>query len=220
MHQVAHGFVVALTRYRDDAQNELAKFETRLKAAVQTHASTSHKQRREALLSSKVAVAKPDVSAQSKAANESLLRTRNLMVRELRRVSEASSVLKDDSERLKDVGGEYQSYSSSLKVSQKLLVNMQRRERTDELLMYAGLGFFLCVVAYIVQRRFLPFVAPFAWLVQTVAQLVYGAVEKISSAEAREAVPVAAAAASAAAAEVLDPVKLAANLTELVKDGL
>jgi len=91
------------------------------------------------------------LAAQSKAANESLFRTRALMVRELTRMSEASKILKDDSEILRDVGGEYSNYSSSLKMSQKILINMQRRDQTDRMLMYFGLTFFLCVVAYIVQ---------------------------------------------------------------------
>ena len=135
-------------------------------------------------MSFKANAAKPDVAAQSQAATDSMRRTRNLLVRELTRVAEASAVLKDDSERLKDVGGEYASYAHTLGASRKILLNMQRRERTDELFMYLGLAFFICVVAFIVQRRLMPFVAPVAWLVERLAWLVYGAVEKVSAADA------------------------------------
>jgi hypothetical protein len=91
------------------------------------------------------------------------------MVADLARVNEVSSVLLADSEKLRDVGGEYTQYGSSLKTARDLLKTMQRRENTDKILLGFGFLFFILVVLYILKRRLLPFFSPIAWLIETIA---------------------------------------------------
>ena len=164
-------------------QNELETLESKFRADISDDAmrqAASYASKRAALLSSKESqhrqdvLGRADLLAQSKDANESLIRTRNLMVKELSRVNEVNAVLLADSEKLRDVGGEYTQYGSTIQTSQNLLKNMQRREKTDRLLLGFGFLFFLLVVAYILKRRLLPFFSPVAWLVEQLAKYSTG----------------------------------------------
>jgi hypothetical protein len=165
---------------------ELEKYEKKLRAYVQLQATQSHVHRREALLSNHNLAASKDSAARNQAANESLIRTRALVLQELNRLAEANKVLKTDGVILGGVGGEYAKFGTTLKVSQKLVMNMQRRDQTDQLLMYLGLVFFLCVVAYIVQRRLMPFFSPIAWLVEQLAYFVAWVLKAVSSSSSEE----------------------------------
>ena len=159
-------------------QAALARLETKFRADISDSAMRSaatYANKRVALLSSKQSqrrqdvLGRADLLAQSRDANESLIRTRNMMVKELSRVNEVSTVLLADSEKLRDVGGEYTQYGSALKTSRDLLKTMQRRENTDRMLLGFGFLFFILVVLYILKRRLLPFFSPIAWLIETLA---------------------------------------------------
>lgn len=113
-----------------------------------------------------------DLLAQSRDANESLLRTRDLIVGELARLGEVGKVLTDDSERIRDVGEEYNAYDGALNTAKGILKNMQRRENTDRMLLGFGLGFFVLVVLYILKRRLMPFFSPLAWLLEMVVNVL------------------------------------------------
>jgi hypothetical protein len=116
----------------------------------------------------KTVLGRADLLAQNNEATNSLVRTRALLVREVNRAVQTSEVLKESSEMLRDVGGEYNNYGHVVKKSSKLITNMQRRDATDKMLLYIGLGFFLLVVLYILKRRLLPLFSPIAYLVDLI----------------------------------------------------
>lgn len=159
----------------------LERLETKFRADLsdqEMRSAASYASKRAALLSSKESqhrkevLGRADLLLQSKDATESLVRTRDLMVKEIARANEVSSVLLADSEKLRDVGGQYTDYDASLKTARGMLKNMQRRENTDRLLLAFGFLFFLLVVAYILKRRLMPFFSPFAWLIEKVSVFV------------------------------------------------
>jgi hypothetical protein len=158
----------------------LEDLESKFRADVSDHAmrqAATYASKRVALLSSnqsqhrKDVLGRADLLTQSRDANESLARTRALMVRELDRVTEVNAVLMAGSEKLRDVAGEYVTYDSSLKTSRGLLKTMQRREATDRILVGFGVVFFLFVVAYILKRRLMPLFSPIGWLLEQLALL-------------------------------------------------
>jgi protein transport protein SEC20 len=162
----------------DKHQRVLDDLENKFRADVSDQAmrqAANYASKRAALLTSrdsqhrKEVLGRADLLFQSRDANESLVRTRDLMVKELSRVNEVNAVLLADSEKLRDVGGEYTTYDSALKTSRGMLKTMQRRENTDRMLIGFGLLFFLLVVAYILKRRLLPFFSPIGWLIEKVA---------------------------------------------------
>lgn len=116
-----------------------------------------------------------DLLAQARDANASLLRTRDVMARELERVSKVSEVLSHDTEMLRGVGKDYEAVSETMDASSSVLNRMQLRERLDKYMVYIGLGFFLLVVLYILKRRLLPMVSPLVWIAETVFGAMGGA---------------------------------------------
>jgi Sec20 len=160
--------------------NLLQELEAKFRSDISDHAmrrAATYASKRVELLSSKESrhrqevLGRADLLVQSKDANESLVRTRDLLVKELSRVNDVNAVLLADSEKLRDVGGEYTAYDSTLKTSRGLLKNMQRREATDRILVGFGVAFFLFVVAYILKRRLMPLFSPIGWLLDQLASL-------------------------------------------------
>lgn len=106
--------------------------------------------------------------SKSREANESLVRTRNIIVQQLSRVTEAGAVLNSDAEKLRDTGKEMHDYANSLHTSGSMIKMLQRRELTDRMLIYLGFGFLVLVAAFIVLKRVWRVITPLVWLVDKV----------------------------------------------------
>ena len=90
---------------------------------------------------------------QSRDLTASLQRSRLIMSQELSRMNEVNAVLESDSSQLQDVSGAYGAYGASIKQSKALLQTIERRNATDRVLVYIGVGCFLLVVLFILWRR-------------------------------------------------------------------
>ena len=101
----------------------------------------------------------------SRQANESLIRTRNIIVQQLSRVTEVGAVLNSDAEKLRDTDKELNDYANNLQTSGGMIKNLQRRENTDRMLVYFGFGFPVLVSAFIVFKRVRHLISPLVWLV-------------------------------------------------------
>lgn len=160
-------------------RQQLAQLEAQYKADAANRAAERaqlHSANRVALLSSSAAAATPNASAsssqaqllsKSREANESLVRTRNIIVQQLGRVTEMGQVLSSDAEKLRDTDKELHDYAHSLHTSGGMIKTLQRREMTDRVLLYLGFGFLVLVAAYIVLKRVWRLISPLVWLVDT-----------------------------------------------------
>ncbi|KAH9258875.1 hypothetical protein BASA81_002939 [Batrachochytrium salamandrivorans] len=164
-------------------RQQLAQLETQYKADAANRAAERaqlHSANRVALLSSSSLPA-PNASAsssraqllsKSREANESLVRTRNIIVQQLGRVTEVGQVLSSDAEKLRDTDKELHDYAHSLHTSGGMIKTLQRREMTDRVLIYLGFGFLVLVAAYIVLKRVWRLISPLVWLVDKLWGLV------------------------------------------------
>lgn len=93
-------------------------------------------------------------------ATEALRRTRAAMASEVARSEQALSALHSSGGALRGILDEHGRLADSVASGSRTVGRIKRREAVDRYLNLCGLAFFLCVVAYVVGRRLLPFAAP------------------------------------------------------------
>lgn len=85
-----------------------------------------------------------------------------MLLQELEHTSATLAAMDVSHERLQKTNKQYQSQNPLFAASRRLLSTMKRHELLDSLVLYLGLGFFLLVVFYILQKRSLYFM-PSIW---------------------------------------------------------
>jgi Sec20 len=63
------------------------------------------------------------------------------------------AIVERTSNQLRSAMAEHENFSDSVRQSERLLTTRRRRDRTDSILLSAGVAFFFLVVAYIVKTR-------------------------------------------------------------------
>jgi len=111
-----------------------------------------------------------DLINKSKQINYSLERTNRLLSQELERMNQIGGIIQEDSKTFEELSSEYDKYNASVKSSKSMLQSMKMKAMTDKFQIYAAIGFFLLVIAYILLRRFRYLISPFVWIAK---QLFY-----------------------------------------------
>ena len=122
----------------------------------------------------------------STATNAGLRRTAQMMAQELELSQGNLSLVSASTEKLSVASHEYSRQHGKLKTSKGLLRQIRWHERKEDILLYAGLGFFACCVAYVILRRTMLFVPafPFVWAGQALRGLGSGVLVTWRSASA------------------------------------
>jgi len=97
----------------------------------------------------------------SKDVTASLRRTRDMVMREVQRLTETEKVIESDAQKIQSTYQEYDSYSSAAGRSDAALKELQHQERLDKIAIASGFSCFLLVVLYIVWKRTIGWFWPF-----------------------------------------------------------
>lgn len=90
----------------------------------------------------------------SQAVTSSLERTRGMMAMELERMGTVGDVLAEDNQLLRKTKEQHVGYGGDMGESKQAIARLRRRQRTDRIVIGAGLAFFMCVVLYVLKGRF------------------------------------------------------------------
>lgn len=91
--------------------------------------------------------------AASEGITESLRRTRELMTEQISQTEGTTQVIGSNTQSLLKTGKKLRSQKELFGTSRRLLNSMTWQDILDKLVLYGGVGFFLIVVLYIVQKR-------------------------------------------------------------------
>lgn len=101
----------------------------------------------------------------ARAVTESFGRTKQMLAVELARSKAARDQLREGTNEMERANDTNASMSAATKTGSSIVRRLRNRERTDKMLIAAGVAFFLLVVLYIVKKRLsASFLNPFGWL--------------------------------------------------------
>lgn len=134
---------------------ELEVLQQQLRNAVNIQNENREKEEREALLSGGVVRKRTskDVTKVAEDITNRMQRNTQLLAAMVRQQEDTVKNLVTSSAEIKEVDAEYQTLSSVLISSHRLVTKFGRRAMTDTILTYLGFFLFLCTVLYVIQKR-------------------------------------------------------------------
>ena len=135
--------------------DELNLLQQQLRRALNVQTELKDKEIREALLSgSDLRKRAPkDITKVAEDITNRMQRNTEMLASMVRQQEETVKSLATSSTEIKEVDSEYQSLSSVLVSSHRLVAKFGRRALTDTILTYLGFFLFLCTVLYVIQKR-------------------------------------------------------------------